>query len=166
MLHKDISSATPKCVFVLYRKIMFLRCWPWPLPTWSWSKPLEPETSSNASPRWTGTSLMRTSLKRVGCFWPTSTSSQGNTTWRESCWRDAYDTTRWRWIHSAAVYISRFLLTIQLKNSESICAWFKAGRMLTNLNWRSKFNCAARVGSGRSRVRAGFGLQFKARADL
>ncbi len=33
----------------------------------------------------------------------------------------------------------------------------------------SKFNCAARVGSGRvrrSRVRAGFGLQFKARADL
>ncbi len=33
----------------------------------------------------------------------------------------------------------------------------------------SKFNCAARVGSGRvrrSRVRAGFGLQFWARADL
>ncbi len=33
----------------------------------------------------------------------------------------------------------------------------------------SKFRCAARVGSGRlrrSRVRAGFGLQFKARADL
>ncbi len=32
-----------------------------------------------------------------------------------------------------------------------------------------KFNCAAWVGSGRvrrSRVRAGFGLQFKARADL
>ncbi len=33
----------------------------------------------------------------------------------------------------------------------------------------SKFNCAARVGSGRvrqSRVRAWFGLQFWARADL
>ncbi len=33
----------------------------------------------------------------------------------------------------------------------------------------SKFNCAARVGSGRvrrSRVRAGFGLQFWTRADL
>ncbi len=33
----------------------------------------------------------------------------------------------------------------------------------------SKFNCAARVGSGwvrQSRVRAGFGLQFWARADL
>ncbi len=63
---------------------------------------------------------------------------------------------------SSAVYI---YITIsaenQLKNSESICAWFKAGRMLTNLNWRSKCNCAARVGSDDLGYVPGSGFSLK-----